>query len=662
METDPLSPIKGRLIAWLGPAASPWPGLTPLKELEGVPSAIVVSCKLQPAEVAALLSRLKAGGVLPWLVHGVDKRRDWLRAGCWGFLSPDCAEADLLQLCTTILSALAGVRETSPLTGLPGNTAVRRGLEERVLQRGEKAVYIDIRSFKPFNDYYGFSRGDAVIRLLAAVLTEHMPSECLAAHVGGDDFVCMGPGHSVVPAVDQALEDFRLRSAGFYDEADRAAGGIETLDRSGNFRFFEFLDVSRVVVGSEDGDTPEELAESAGRAKKALRGETPGKLDVFGELPRLKGLLGKLASKERIPRQEVREAKALVEACGFAGDRGVVEGLAGVLLGEGCADLRKSAAYALGASGASEAVPALETALEDSSPHVRSRAVEALSRLTGQRLCSRLEEGARHDSSTWVRRHSLRAMGTSGCVEKLGFLLEVAAGALGRSGRDGVAERAAALEGLTMLAQPEASPRLAKLVENPDYRPRQELWQALVASGGEPAAAAILRCLESRDSAESACLQCLTWVRSSALRSAEPKTISALARQLVSRVRPGSKSARCCLQGLRTLGVLPDRGSERRLLGALAYLPEGQLEILLEVLAGCGAEPEPRPVLKLLDRLRRKEARLSRAGMITFLRWLAREGQLNPGVLLKHFLRHPRREIRVEAARAVLSMVRRREK
>jgi len=266
---DPLEGLRR-----LGASHPPWSRL-PRLDREGLTANCMVLVDGRMTTEAALeaLERAYPSGTVPWLVLSSEGGREWVEAGCWGFLPPEMGLEGLKRVFGAIRDGLDLMRETSPLTGLPGNRAVRAALQRRVLGSGESAAYIDISSFKPFNDYYGFSRGDAVIRLLADVLSRHMPPGCLAAHVGGDDFVCVGPPPQLRKAVHAALEEFRSRSPGFYDEADRAVGGIETLDRAGSFRFFEYLDVTSVFVGPGDGSSPEELAEEAGRAKKELRGE-----------------------------------------------------------------------------------------------------------------------------------------------------------------------------------------------------------------------------------------------------------------------------------------------------------------------------------------------------------------------------------------------------
>jgi predicted signal transduction protein with EAL and GGDEF domain len=61
---------------------------------------------------------------------------------------------------------------SNPLSGLPGNEFIQREITLRLNQSMHFDVaYIDIDNFKPFNDHYGFERGDFIIKSLAAVIT-----------------------------------------------------------------------------------------------------------------------------------------------------------------------------------------------------------------------------------------------------------------------------------------------------------------------------------------------------------------------------------------------------------------------------------------------------------------------------------------------------------
>jgi GGDEF domain-containing protein len=85
---------------------------------------------------------------------------------------------------------ISAARYANPLTQLPGNVPINEHVD-RMLSAASPfvAVYIDIDDFKPFNDTFGYRRGDDVIQLLARLLCEATDERLdFVGHIGGDDF------------------------------------------------------------------------------------------------------------------------------------------------------------------------------------------------------------------------------------------------------------------------------------------------------------------------------------------------------------------------------------------------------------------------------------------------------------------------------------------
>ena len=147
--------------------------------------------------------------------------------------------------------------ETSPLTGLPGNTAIGRELERRTTGLQPVAVvHTDLDHFKVFNNHYGFVRGDAVIEFCAGCLRRAADGldggQVFLGHVGGDDFVVILPADDVANFCSSAIELWDAGIADFYDPEDRARGRLESIDRRGNTQTFPIVGLSLGVASNRD--------------------------------------------------------------------------------------------------------------------------------------------------------------------------------------------------------------------------------------------------------------------------------------------------------------------------------------------------------------------------------------------------------------------------
>lgn len=166
---------------------------------------------------------------------------------------------------------IEAARHANPLTFLPGNIPISQHME-RLLRKDVRfvACYADLNNFKPFNDYYGYWRGDEMIRLIAQVCMEHCDSQLdFLGHVGGDDFILLFQSPDWRVRCERIVLDFNTRSMGMYDEAVRAVGGIEAEDRHGVHRFFPFTTVSigAVAIDGSRFSRAEDVANLAALAK-----------------------------------------------------------------------------------------------------------------------------------------------------------------------------------------------------------------------------------------------------------------------------------------------------------------------------------------------------------------------------------------------------------
>lgn len=166
---------------------------------------------------------------------------------------------------------IEAARHANPLTFLPGNIPITQHIE-RLLKKQScfVACYADLNHFKPYNDYYGYWRGDEMIRLLARIAMEQCDAQRdFLGHVGGDDFILLFQSADWRERCERLVTEFAERARTLFDEKAKEAGGIEAEDRHGVRRFFPCTTVSigAVVVDGQQVTRAEDVANLAAMAK-----------------------------------------------------------------------------------------------------------------------------------------------------------------------------------------------------------------------------------------------------------------------------------------------------------------------------------------------------------------------------------------------------------
>jgi diguanylate cyclase (GGDEF)-like protein len=178
---------------------------------------------------------------------------------------------DVLKLITEL--KIQQARYANPLTLLPGNVPIQQCLT-RLLQQGRESVicYVDIDSFKPFNDICGYGRGDEVLLCLAQCLNERVdPSRDFVGHIGGDDFLLVLGPEDWRKRLNQLLDDFQSQCRRFYRPEHLEAGCFIAPNRQGVRQEFPLLSLSIGVVHLHPEACAQldasQLAEMASQAK-----------------------------------------------------------------------------------------------------------------------------------------------------------------------------------------------------------------------------------------------------------------------------------------------------------------------------------------------------------------------------------------------------------
>ena len=166
-------------------------------------------------------------------------------------------------------------RHANPLTLLPGNIPVTEHLG-RLLESAVPfvAAYVDLTDFKPFNDLYGYFRGDGMIRLLASILTEQVDSQAdFVGHIGGDDFLLLMQSANWHERCHRMIEAFAHRSRALFDSPQLERGQLQGKDRHGARQSFPLTSVTvgAVALAPPFPARVEVIARLAARAKRHAR-------------------------------------------------------------------------------------------------------------------------------------------------------------------------------------------------------------------------------------------------------------------------------------------------------------------------------------------------------------------------------------------------------
>jgi diguanylate cyclase (GGDEF)-like protein len=202
-----------------------------------------------------------------------------LTAGADDYVLKPFDTMELVARIRSMLRRTKEIRESSPLTGLPGNNRILQEVQTRAANHEAFAVgHIDIDRFKTVNDAYGFARGDEFIAALAECLQnaadaiETSPRPFIG-HIGGDDFVLVCTLEQVKPLTHHAIHAFLAAADAISDPIDAQRGYLQITDRRGNIRRANLVTISIGVSlsTSREFSDPREVLAAASEMKSVAK-------------------------------------------------------------------------------------------------------------------------------------------------------------------------------------------------------------------------------------------------------------------------------------------------------------------------------------------------------------------------------------------------------
>lgn len=186
---------------------------------------------------------------------------------------------DLVREITSM--QMEAARYANPLTQLPGNVPINQYLDQLLATQEYCTVcYGDLDHFKPFNDVYGYAKGDEVILLTARLLAEVCDADRdFIGHLGGDDFVLIFRSQDWEARCRRALARFEEEIIGFFSHDDVERGGYVTENRKGEMEFHSLTSLSIGAAFAPPGIFQNHLAIAAVAAEvkkkaKAIKGNS----------------------------------------------------------------------------------------------------------------------------------------------------------------------------------------------------------------------------------------------------------------------------------------------------------------------------------------------------------------------------------------------------
>jgi diguanylate cyclase (GGDEF)-like protein len=251
-----------------------------------IPDLVIMDINEQDRFTVSLLNNLKADPIfhqLPVLIvldetQGIPQ---WDVLFVEDYIKKSDFEREGLSRVDLCIFRSERISEVNPLTKLPGNISINRQIQARIDGGVVFALaYADLDHFKPFNDYYGFTRGDEVIRiagrLILNIVKNVQPQGSFIGHIGGDDFLFIMDISLVEDAAKEIIDAFDRIIPTLYETKDREKGYIETQDRQNSVRQFPFVALSIGITSNEQksfthyGEITEVASEMKGQAKHVL--------------------------------------------------------------------------------------------------------------------------------------------------------------------------------------------------------------------------------------------------------------------------------------------------------------------------------------------------------------------------------------------------------
>jgi diguanylate cyclase (GGDEF)-like protein len=211
-------------------------------------------------EVCKTLRDEESNNLMPIIMmtsrENEDDKLKGLEMGADDYVHIPFHPRELLARVRNTLVRIERNRKVSPLTGLQGNLEIQAEINRRIANNEIfSLIYADVDHFKAYNDVYGFTCGDRVIKLTADIISDSVCNFGLSSdfigHVGGDDFIVITTPGSAEPICDSIVKAFNEKILSMYSHEDKIKGFITTSNRKGQVIKHPIMAISLAIVSNE---------------------------------------------------------------------------------------------------------------------------------------------------------------------------------------------------------------------------------------------------------------------------------------------------------------------------------------------------------------------------------------------------------------------------
>ena len=234
--------------------------------IKNIPDLIIINEDGIQEDIINICQKVRRhndNSITPIIVISSDIRKehriDILRNSVEYFIKAPMDEQYIYYTVKNIVRLMQTNRTVSPLTGLPGNVQIQVEIKKRILRKKEFAVlYLDLDNFKEYNDIYGFSKGDEVIKYTAKtilkIIHKYELEDTFVGHIGGDDFIALIPKADYDKISQDILANFDDGIKKYFTKDDIEKGYLEVANRRGIIEQFPLTSLSIGVVAVEPGE------------------------------------------------------------------------------------------------------------------------------------------------------------------------------------------------------------------------------------------------------------------------------------------------------------------------------------------------------------------------------------------------------------------------